>query len=156
MLFNIASIFASRSNNSTPNHHFLALSTICLRLQRFLELGPGFADVWIWGLYPFVFCSRWQRRMMGPSPFSRPSHSRAPTRKRVMLLVGGLSLKRWSSKTYFRTWQSTIKILNLYIIFYIYSLVSLLSIIYPFPAMHSLLVTIICTKYLIGIKQELI
>ena len=39
---------------------------------------------------------------------------------------------------------STVKILNLYIILYMYSPVSFLSIIYPFPAMHSLLVTIIC------------
>ena len=37
-----------------------------------------------------------------------------------------------------------VKILNPYIILYVYSIVSLLSVIYPFPAMHSLLVTI-CT-----------
>ena len=30
-----ASIFTSRSNTSTSNHHFFALSTIRLRLQRF-------------------------------------------------------------------------------------------------------------------------
>ena len=41
---------------------------------------------------------------------------------------------------------STVKILNLYFILYMYLLVSLLSIIYPFPVMHSLLVTVICYK----------
>ena len=34
-----------------------------------------------------------------------------------------------------------VKILNLYIIFYVLTCIKLLSIIYPSPAMHSLLVT---------------
>ena len=49
-----------------------------------------------------------------------------------------------------------VKILNLYIIFYMYSLESPLSIIYPFPAMHSLLVTIICMGYWIDINQRIL
>ena len=37
---------------------------------------------------------------------------------------------------------------------FMYSLVSLLSGIYPLPAMHSLLVTLYVTEHLIGIKQR--
>ena len=36
-----------------------------------------------------------------------------------------------------------------------YSLVSLLSGIYPLPAIHSLLVTLYVTEYLIGINQRI-
>ena len=39
---------------------------------------------------------------------------------------------------------------------FMYSLVSLLSNIYPLPAMHSLLVTSYVMEYLIGINQRLI
>ena len=60
------------------------------------------------------------------------------------------------SKFFYFYWTSfqfqvIIKILNLYIILLMYSLVSLLSYFYPLPAMHSLLVTFYVTKYLIGI-----
>ena len=45
-----------------------------------------------------------------------------------------------------------VQILNLYIILYMYSVVSLLSVFYPFPAIHSLLVTILIKpmKYIVS------
>ena len=53
-----ASIFASRSNYSTPNHQFFDLSTIQIRHQRFVirfkdqsQIGVCFADAWCLHMY---------------------------------------------------------------------------------------------------------
>ena len=53
------------------------------------------------------------------------------------------SLLLFFFKSYNEGEHDIVKIMNLYIITYMYSLVSLLSGIYPFHTMHSLLVTII-------------